>query len=91
MLPNDDNDNLTYRGVVGCRKQTKHQQTKREKRQQKVEDYLSNTTNLTWQNMLSCSYYFLMRVWQTQKVVAYDAQHLQCAYCVRWLLVRLLP
>jgi hypothetical protein len=25
---------------------------------------LSNKNNLTWQNMLACSYNFLMRVWQ---------------------------
>ena len=28
---------------------------------------LSNKNNLIWKNMLACSYYFLMRVWQMQK------------------------
>ncbi len=50
---------------------------------------LSNKNKLTWQNMLSCSYFFLMRVWEMQKVVVYDAQHLQYASCIRWLLVPL--
>jgi hypothetical protein len=49
---------------------------------------LGNKNNLTWQNMLACSYYFLMKVWQMQKVVAYHTQQLQYASWVRWLLVQ---
>jgi hypothetical protein len=47
---------------------------------------LSNQNILNWQNMFACSF---MRARQMQNVVSrgYDAQHLQFALSVWWLLV----
>ena len=46
-----------------------------------VDRGLSNN-NLTWQNMLACSYYFLIRVWQPKSSSIW-CKHLQYASCLR--------